>query len=890
MEVQMNRSITKWVLILLVMTIFNVGMLVAQSKENGAIEGWVLMEDGKPLAGAQVILSSPKMVGGDKTVVSGEEGKFRFPALMPGFYTVEVKFEGFNAQKKSGIKVSVGTTLTVNFAMSLGQITESVAVSGIMPMLDIKDSATSVSNLSSEYVLNIPNTQNVSAMVNLAPGVTQDSIFGATTSGVQYQIDGVDVSDPELGTAYVFIDYGTVEEVMVSGVGASAEYDGFTGGVFNTVTKSGGNVLEGMFDSYIQPTSWNSVNSDLFTPAKRGLLNAHFNLGGALVKDKLFFFLSGQYERRDSVNAGFPENSIYDQPRLMAKLTWQAGRNHRLAGFIHGDLYNGTYRGGNSLTDPEATRDQESPELAFNLNHVWTISGNAFLETKAAGFLSYYKLIPKGGYDLPGHYDQATYRNSVNASGYYHAYRNRLQFNSALSLYSDNFITGSHDIKFGIDTEMNPVKTESGYSGGIQYRDWDGEPYQRRLQEGNVVNATNTRFSAFVQDAWSVTDKLKINPGIRVNFYRGSIDGMGAIFKPEMSIAPRIGVNYDLFDDHSTVIKAHYGKYFENIKSSYYGDFGPTNDLTQEIWDGNGWVNQWTIQFENRYSFADKLRMPYMDQFTIGIEREIMKDLSIGLSYINRSNHDFIDAVATNAIFSAVPYSAEGQNYTLWSHDNIEDTKLIVTNPKQGDYPIVTFTPERKYQGVQLLINKRFSQGWMVNASYTYGKAEGTDENDDWSSYSSGIYYSQYFQDKNYQTNAYGKLTIDPTHMVKITGTFMLPFKVVLSGNFTYITGNNYNKMIWVDENDGLAQGGLYVVADPRGSYRLPAVTNLDLRLEKQVKLGKTLFGLTFDVYNLFNAGTVNSVITDAGADFGTAADVISPRVFRAGFRVYLNN
>jgi hypothetical protein len=864
--------------------------ILAQSKETGAIEGKAITDDDEnPIPAVAITLSSPKMVGGKKVAVTGVDGKFRFPALLPGVYSIEANLEGFNPQKIEGIKVMVGQTLTVDFKMSLGQITEAISVIGVLPMVDVKDSATAVANLSSDFIANIPNTQNVSAMVNLAPGVTQDSIFGAATTGVQYQIDGVDVSDPELGTAYVFLDYGVVEEVMVSGVGAAAEYDGFTGGVFNTVTKSGGNKFEGMIDSYIQPNSWNSKNTDVdyLTPPTLGFFNVHFSLGGALKQDNLFFFLSTQYERRAQAFTGFPHDSVYTMPRILLKLTWQASKNHRLNTFAHGDLYNGSYRGGGPRVDPEATRDQKSPEFAYNLNHVWTINDRIFLESKGAGFMSYYKLIPKQGYDVPGHFDTVTRRSSVNASAFYHAFRNRFQFNSALNVYSDKLITGSHDLKFGIDAEINPTRTESGYSGGMYYRNADGNPDERWLYEGQNFTATNFRFSSFIQDSWAVTDKIKINPGIRLNYYRGSLKDLGNVFTPKMGIAPRVGITYDLFPDHSTVLKFHYGKFYENIKTAYYTKLAPDSDWSAQYWD-NEWITYYTDSWNaDKYSLSDSIQMPHMNQWTVGIEREILKDFSIGVSYINRSNHNFIDGVLTNGVFSPVDYTFEGENFTLWKLENPDESKFLITNPKKDEYPIVTFTPERKYQGIQLLANKRFSHRWMVNASYTYGKAEGTDDNDDWNEdFSSGVSLSQYFQEKTCQINSYGRLTIDPTHMIKIQGTFVLPFQIYLSGNFSHITGNTYNRMLEVGYPD--IHKYLTFPVDPRGSYRLPDQTRLDIRLEKQVNIKNTRIGLTFDIYNVFNAGTVNAVIQDTSL-FEETDGIVDPRAFRAGLRLYLN-
>ena len=231
-------------ILMITLTLFLLSpLLVSQSKENGAFEGKIVIENDQPLPGVTVTAINTSGAGAKRVTVTDENGRFRFPALMPGVYDLEAQLEGFQTTKREGIRLQVGATLAIDFRMTLGKIEEKVTVAGVAPMVDVKDSQTAVSTLSNEILQNIPNSQFVSNIVNLAPGVNQSAAFGAADNGIQYQIDGVDVSDPELHTAYVFMDYGTVEEAKVMGIGAPAEYDGFTGAIFNTITKSGSNQL-----------------------------------------------------------------------------------------------------------------------------------------------------------------------------------------------------------------------------------------------------------------------------------------------------------------------------------------------------------------------------------------------------------------------------------------------------------------------------------------------------------------------------------------------------------------------------------------------------------------------------------------------------------------------
>lgn len=880
-----------------------------QSKENGAIEGKVFSEE-QALPGVEVTISSSSLMGGKRVTVTNADGKYRFIALPYGEYTIEAKLEGFATIKKTGIKVTVGKTSSVDFTMQLGNITEQIEVTG-SALIDVKDSQTAVATLTKELIENMPNSQTVSDIVNLAPGVTQDSAFGAHDYGVQYQIDGVDVSDPGLGSAYVFIDYGVVEEAQIMGIGAPAEYGGYTGIVFNTITKSGSNTLQGMFDSYIQANNWNAQNSDDpdLAPPKIGYYNADLSVGGPIIKDKLWFFTAAQYLQRRSKVTGYPLDSVYNQPRLFFKLTWQPNVNNRFNVFIHGDLYNGNNRGASAYTTTDAVRDQKSPEVAYNGSYLHIFSDSTLFEAKFAGFLSYYKLIPHMGYDISGHIDQGTRLRSINWMTYYHSFRDHFQVNTSLSHHAEDFIVGSHDFKFGLEAEYNPNKDEFGYPNGKAYLDYAGYPgagpqgqYYMYEYAGYSTPSKSVRVSGFAQDSWEVSDRLKVNPGIRINYYRGILnDPIGTIFKPKIALEPRVGFTFDLFGDHSTAIKGHYGRYCENLVTAKFSGLAPLPDLTGYLWGpiynawyggdyGDEWVKSWVMNFGAKSTTVDdNLSMPYMDQLTFGIEREVFKDLSVGVNFIYRVTKNFQDRVLTNGQFEDVLFTdpTTGRTYTLKSQTNSpSQNQYIITNPHKGDYDIVGFDPKTTYKGLEFLINKKFSNNWTLLASYILSKATGNVDN--WSSGRgfTAVGNSSMFVDPNNQINAEGRLTIDPTHMIKIQGSIILPWQINFGFNYTYTTGNTYNRWIPVS---GLGQRAGSILADPAGSvYRYKAHSNLDMRIQKDFTLGgKFRLGVLADVFNLFNNDTIDDVITKSGDSFGDIISIVYPRRFRLGLRLY---
>ncbi|RLE00574.1 MAG: hypothetical protein DRI99_08585 [Candidatus Aminicenantes bacterium] len=132
--------------------------------------------------------------------------------------------------------------------------------------------------------------------------------------------------------------------------------------------------------------------------------------------------------------------------------------------------------------------------------------------------------------------------------------------------------------------------------------------------------------------------------------------------------------------------------------------------------------------------------------------------------------------------------------------------------------------------------------------------------------------------------------------MFKASGSFIIPYvDVSLGFFFSYITGNTYNKNIMLpDEIDpdpcSMFGGNMYILAEPLGSYRYPARTNLDLRLEKFFRIGQVRVSALVDIFNALNASTITDVETSVDPwseyPFGYVWGIRRPRTFRAGFRV----
>ena len=170
-------------------------LIIAQSKDTGAIVGTITADDGASLAGVTVTVTGTGLMG-ERSVTTDSEGRYRFPALRPGLYTIRAKLEGFGDKGQENIRVTTTVRLTIDMQISPRVQEEEVTVVAESPTVDVKSTETASVTLSDEILRNIPYSNFAMDIVNLAPGVTGNVAYRASAStGVAYQVDGVDVSD-----------------------------------------------------------------------------------------------------------------------------------------------------------------------------------------------------------------------------------------------------------------------------------------------------------------------------------------------------------------------------------------------------------------------------------------------------------------------------------------------------------------------------------------------------------------------------------------------------------------------------------------------------------------------------------------------------------------------
>lgn len=285
--------------------------LWAQSAAGVAgISGVVHDSSSAAVPGAKVVISSDAR-GELRSITTNGSGVFSAPALIPGTgYNVKVTASGFATWELKDIDLRVGQDLGLTVNLAIAQSATQVEVTGAAPLVD--SAKTDVSQVVGENeIMNLPiNGRRVDSFVLNTPGVTNDATFGLLTfRGVagnnSFLLDGNDNTeqfyDENAGRTRIQsqISADAVQEFQVVSANFSAEYGRAMGGVVNTVTKSGTNAIHGSAFYFLRSTGFDAHDPySAFNPTEHRIQTGG-TVGGAIIKNKLFYFLSADVTRRN---------------------------------------------------------------------------------------------------------------------------------------------------------------------------------------------------------------------------------------------------------------------------------------------------------------------------------------------------------------------------------------------------------------------------------------------------------------------------------------------------------------------------------------------------------------------------------------------------------------
>jgi outer membrane receptor protein involved in Fe transport len=328
----------------------------AQTTTTGTVEGTVSDSNGAAVPNVTLTLSGPNLVRA-QTTTSDADGVYRFASVPPGRYTLDVAaLSGFNAYKQENVEVNLSRGTSANIVLAPAGTTATVDVVAT-PEVDQATNTTGT-NVSTEFFSNIPTTRTVQGLYTIAPTVTRSglrdasgrerdpSVAGSSGPENSYILDGINTTDPAFGGGGANLPFEFVQEVEIKTGAFGADQGLSTGGVFNVITKSGGNEYHGDLFAYGLPKSFvmDTKNFPFTGLAPNGYseLDAGGDIGGPIIKNRLTFFaaFNPQFRTNHYLTQTFRNEVQGDitTPFYSGKLSWVVNNNNTLTFTTFGDF------------------------------------------------------------------------------------------------------------------------------------------------------------------------------------------------------------------------------------------------------------------------------------------------------------------------------------------------------------------------------------------------------------------------------------------------------------------------------------------------------------------------------------------------------------------------
>lgn len=332
--------------------------VMAQTSTTGNIEGQVVDTAGAAVPGVTVTVTSPNLIR-PQSATTDSEGRYRISNLPPGRYNVVIEASsGFARLEQTNVEVNLSSTSNVTITLQPAGATAVVDVSSSAGATVDTNDNTGGTNVSTEQFSNFPTQRTVNSLYTIAPTATRSglrdasgrerdpSVGGASGPENNYILDGVNTTDPAFGGSGANLPFEFVQEVEIKTGAYGAEYGRATGGIFNVITKSGGNEFRG--DAFAFFTTKGLVRETKNFPftgaAANGFseIDAGFDLGGPIVKDRLWFFGAFNPQRRENsylTQSTFQEvENKVTTPFYAGKLTWALNNSNTFTFSTFGDF------------------------------------------------------------------------------------------------------------------------------------------------------------------------------------------------------------------------------------------------------------------------------------------------------------------------------------------------------------------------------------------------------------------------------------------------------------------------------------------------------------------------------------------------------------------------
>ena len=340
------------------------------------------------------------------------------------------------------------------------------------------------------------------------------------------------------------------------------------------------------------------------------------------------------------------------------------------------------------------------------------------------------------------------------------------------------------------------------------------------------------------------------------------------------AFSPRIGLSFDISGNGKSIFKASFSRYTEPLMLNYLFDLDPfySRRYHQFYWfdenmDGEVDVDDNFILYPEDYRLyteeyykkriAPNIKSPYMDEFTIGLHQEVLQDFSFRVSYIHKTKRNILENVLYDPDLDQDWYTTDLDTESWWipfetivpEVDDYPETRVSAyywsNNAPALFYRIKNVSElNRKYQALEIVFKKRMSNHWQLNGSVVISKATGNID----LGYSASSGFSTAAESPNYFVNRpkHSRLDFDRPLAIKLIGTYKFPYDFFMSFFYTYLSGTPWARSVtvippssWAQANNAYITPAKVYLERP-GEKRTNPYSNLDLRIEKRFRLGRS--------------------------------------------------
>jgi hypothetical protein len=910
------------------------------------------------------------------------DGVARVEGLPAGSFQVRVEALGHETAVVEEVRIEAGEAETLEVKMLLAPI--------LMEGLTVRAERVQIQRENTEFTTRVdeaairllPTTHRASDLVALTPGARPGHVWGgANFQANNYRIDGLSANHPGLGGDLLQPSVHWIDRVEVRGLGAGAEYGGFQGGLIDVVTKRGSNHLQGFVQSSVEHdliAGSNLVKTEIGREVT-GREDVEGEVRGPIVRDRLFYYVSGKRVAQSSkalnhltqVEGRYtPIREEQSETKFFGKLTLIPGPRRQVE--VSGAFTN-TNADNFGITGFEAagaTHRYSSPTWFVNGSLTEVLGEWGVLEARVNHFSRDERYDPYGGQDTPGIRTFALTPPYTSFGNAPFTLRSAPGSTSAVLQGSFRVRTGSleHQIRLGGEYTRGSFLDRRIRNGGMTWlgvntgrfdpsepSTW-AHPGSARVasQWGGEVHldADVSNAATYLQTALSLGSRVVLSPGIRWSRWKGWMtptSGDRFLAVRDDGLDPRVGLSVDLTRDGTLVAKAHWGRYHQSMISQMYDRVAGADVFTdEEFWyyAGSQLTDPTTTFTEaERNAMASNsqffktgqvvlnetgpvmgYRQPYVDQWLVGLEKQVGNWMKAQALYTRRKNRDMVALVDLNrntnytrftgvrvfdATGLAVPYGGGSvylqelyvPNYTIVERLRCKayadcpdalpvpgftaaDTLRLTWDP----HYVLTTAPEarREFNQIQLTLELALPE-WGASVSFVRTGLEGNLDNvsgyDDPESYGAGPYVRV-----NEGVNAYGTLENFADHEWKVSVWGQLPWKLRGGAFWTSQSGDHYSPR-WRLYGLGffkyrigtgpLRKGGVpvftgeevdyrllspleghHVFVGPRGMPVLERRSILDFRLERVFRPRGRDLAVSLDAFNVLRNEAITRLNT----------------------------